>query len=163
MLEFFKKNIKTPRGVGFLFLIYFSVVLLEFVFSYKIEVVAPGRGITVMKGSDVVIKSPESAYVKELFVSQTEFVDKGAPLLTYRNLDDEYLLEKTRQSLVKDLQRKKSMEEEICFLYSSVFIDGASDYTTPFDNCSGEYLKLGEGGQYVYQFYDDYQQEKEFF
>jgi hemolysin D len=141
----------------------FFLILLAFVFFYKIEVVAPGRGITVIKGSDVIIKSPESAYVKTLFVSQSDFINKGDPLLRYRNLDDEYLLEKTKEALGKDSYRKRIMEQEMCFFYSKIFIDAAPDYLPKFNDCDAEQLNVSEGGQYVYQFYRDYTQEKEFF
>ena len=151
------------RHMLFAFLAFFFLVLLLFVVFYKIEVVAPGRGISVIQGSDAVIKSPESAYVKTLFVSQSELVKKGQPLLSYRNLDDEYLLEKTRQALVKDIKKRQTMIEELCFLYSSVFEEGVPDYMPDRGNCSNDVGSVSEGGQYVYQFYKDYQQEKVYF
>gem|GEM_PF-6005175 len=152
------------KKVSFFLLLLFFLVLLLFILFYKIEVVAPGKGITVIKGSDVVIKAPESSYVKALFVSQTEPVDRGTPLLTYRNLDDEYLLEKTKQGLEKDRERKSVMEKEMCFLYSAIFLDAKIDYLPNFPRCDGDDLSdISEGGQYVYQFYKDYTQEKKYF
>jgi biotin carboxyl carrier protein len=156
-------RLKIEKKLGVLFLSTLCFVFLGFVLFYNIEVVAPGRGITVIKGSDVVIKSPESAYVKTLFVSQAEFVNKGDPLLTYRNLDDEYLLEKTKESLDKNVARKRIMEQEMCFFYSSIFADATPDYLPKLTDCDARQLKVSQGGQYVYQFYKDYTQEKIFF
>lgn len=151
------------KKIGFIILTLFFLTIFGFVFFYKIEVVAPGNGITVIKGSDVIIKSPESAYVKKLFVSQTEFVKKGDPLLTYRNLDDEYLLGKTEESLEKDIYKRYASEQEVCFLYSPIFLDAQPDYLPLFENCNMNKAKITEGGQYIYQFYKDYTQEKVFF
>ena len=159
----FYQRFPFKNKLGAIFLSVFFLILFGFVLFYKIEVVAPGRGITVIKGSDVVIKAPESAYVNTLFVSQNEIINKGDPLLRYRNLDDEYLLEKTKESLQKDMIKKRVMEQEMCFFYSEIFADAAPDYLPKFNDWDEQQLKISEGGQYVYQFYRDYTQEKEFF
>lgn len=140
---------------------FFCSVIL-FIAFYPIEVVAPGQGITIIKESDVVIKAPESAYVKSLFVSQSDLVMSGGALLSYRNLDDEYLLAKTQQSLIQDLNKEQDMLQELCFLYSEAFPDKLADYVSVSGDCSYGKTGVSEGGRYVSQFYEDYKQEKNF-
>jgi hypothetical protein len=147
----------------------FFLSIILFISFYPIEVVAPGQGITIIKESDVVIKAPESAYVKSLYVSQSDMIMYGSALLNYRNLDDEYLLAKTEQSLIKDLKKEQEMLKELCFLFSEAFPDKSTDksldYTSIAGYCSYGELEDGvsEGGRYVSQFYEDYKKEKDFF
>jgi len=152
----------SSRGANIALTALFFAVLGYFVLFYSIEVVAPGRGITVIEGSDVVIKAPERAYVKTLYVSQTDFIQEGEPLLSYRNIEDEYLLEKTNKGLKKDRAKKARIEQEVCFLYSNIFEDAVSQYVPEFEDCEVEGAQIGEGSNYVYQFYNDYKQEQQY-
>jgi hypothetical protein len=141
----------------------FALLVCYFIFFYQIELVAQGRGITSIKNSDVVIKLPESAYIKSIYVSQSEAVKKGSPLITYRNIDDEYLLKKTEEILEKSLRLQQEIEDEICYLFSSAFSDAPKNDIPVAVECKDKAEGFSAGAKYVSQFYTDYQKEKKYF
>jgi hypothetical protein len=155
--------IKQKISIRILFSGIFFLSIILFISIYPIEVVAPGQGITIIKESDVVIKAPVSAYVKSLYVSQSDMIMSGEALLRYRNIEDEYLLAKTQKILVKDLKREQNILKELCFLYSDIFPNEVIDYATISVDCNYGEVGVSEGGRYVLQFYEDYKQEKSFF
>lgn len=141
----------------------FFIVISYFIFYFQIELVAQGRGITSIKNSDVVIKLPESAYIKSIYVSQSEPIKKGDPLITYRNIDDEYLLKKTEEILEKTIRLRKEIEDEMCYLFSSVFSDAPKSEIPIAVECKEKGIGFSAGAKYVSQFYDDYQKEKKYY
>jgi multidrug resistance efflux pump len=141
----------------------FILLVSYFIFFYQIELVAQGRGITTIKNSDVVIKLPESAYIKSIHVSQSAFIKKGDPLITYRNIDDEYLLKKTEEILEKSLRQKKENEDEICYLFSDVFADAPKGEIPVSVECQEKALGFSAGSKYISQFYNDYKKEKSYY
>lgn len=129
----------------------------------KIEVVAPGKGITSITQSDVVIKAPTSAYVVSIGASQGETVVPGKSMLVYRNLEDEYRLKQLKESLISDQQNYKAFKSERCFLNSSVFEDAIKEQKHYDVECPNLSYKGGAGGFYILQYYEDYLLEKSYF
>lgn len=157
--------IKSDKNTKFKALIFiFLILIIYLVFFVKIEVVAPGQGLTGIKESNVSLKSPSSSYVVNLLVSEGEAVSKNQPLLIFRNLQDEYQLEEVSESLAFDLKLLEEYKLEQCFLVSDIFTEGNKDiFNVEKDNdCKGVNVPKGTGGQYILNFYQDYLQEKRF-
>lgn len=138
------------------------LLFLYLIFVQRIEVVAPGQGLTGIRESNVALKSPSNGYVVQMFASVGADVKQGDPLLEFRNLQDEYQLQEVSESLELDRALLYGYREEKCFLTSATFNDGnnASDKRYHQQECANQGTPVGSGGQYILNFYQDYLQEK---
>lgn len=134
------------------------------IFFKKIEVVAPGQGLTGINESNVSLKSPSNSYVVDMFASVGDLVQKGQPLLEFRNLQDEYQLQEVSERLELDRALLAEYRQEKCFLTSDVFNQGnsATDKAFHASQCDDDTSMVGSGGQYILNFYQDYLQEQNY-
>jgi len=150
------------KGKASIIIILF-LTYLWLLFFNQIEVVAPGEGISSIKGGDVVIKSPENAYVVSLNVAQGDALIPHQAMLEYRNLDDEYQLEQLNESLLQDSSQHHNLTDEWCFLQSDIFSEVASEKVEEVDlECPLPNYKAGSGGRLILQYYEDYLSESMF-
>lgn len=126
----------------------------------EVEVVAPGTGLTGIKQSNVSVKAPISSYIVELMVAQGNAVQKGQPLLKYRNLDDEYRLQQTTEELEQNKKLLEIYYNERCFLMGSNFASVTKEHLN--EECSGDEPLANAGGLYILSFYEDYLQEQQY-
>lgn len=140
------------------------VIFSYLIFIKKIEVVAPGQGLTGINESNVSLKSPSNSYVVDMFASVGDLVQEGQPLLEFRNLQDEYQLQEVSERLELDRLLLSEYREEKCFLTSDVFNLGnsAADKTYNESQCGSNNTVTGSGGQYILNFYQDYLQEQRY-
>lgn len=161
IISFFKSYNRCFKFTIYLIFSLFLAGFFLFVFFYKIEVVAPGSGIAEISDSDVVINSPESAYVINLRVSRSSEIEKGQALLVYRNLDDDYQLRNSIHTLEYSKKRKQQIEDELCFLFSDRFSELKDDAKYKEFDCQSKLRNfISEGANYILEFYKDYKQEK---
>lgn len=133
-------------------------------FIHKIEVVAPGQGLTGIHESNVSLKSPSNGYVIRMFASVGEDVKQGDSLLEFRNLQNEYQLQEVSESLELDSALVYGYRQEKCFLTGPVFKQGnnSSDRNYHERECNSQKIDVGTGGQYILNFYEDYLQEQRY-
>lgn len=138
------------------------LLFVYLVFIHRIEVVAPGQGLTGIQESNVALKSPSNGYVVSMFASVGGMVSEGDPLLEFRNLQDEYQLQEVSKSLELDSALLSDYQQERCFLTGPVFEQGnnAADRAFHQRSCQDQPLHGGTGGQYILNFYEDYLQEQ---
>ncbi|WP_375749701.1 HlyD family efflux transporter periplasmic adaptor subunit [Vibrio sp. HN007] len=145
------KLIAISLAIGFIF----YVLLLK-----EIEVVAPGTGLTGIKQSNVSVKAPTSSYIVELKVAQGDEVEKGQPLLKYRNLEDEYRLKQTAEELDFNERLLSIYQSERCFLTGPRFASVTKEKSAY--GCKGDETLTNAGGLYILSFYEDYLQEQKY-
>ncbi|TYL48407.1 HlyD family efflux transporter periplasmic adaptor subunit [Marinomonas sp. IMCC 4694] len=148
----------------FTVVVFVILIFVYMIFFRKIEVVAPGQGLTGIHESNVSLKSPSNSYVVNMFASVGDDVKKGQKLLEFRNLQDEYQLQEVSESLVLDKLLLEQYQEEKCFLTSDVFNQGNNAEDTAFNSqyCDESNNAIGSGGQYILNFYQDYLQEQRY-
>ncbi|RXJ72561.1 hypothetical protein CS022_14715 [Veronia nyctiphanis] len=132
------------KEFGYVLLLLVVSVFLYILFVKKIEVVAPGTGLTGIKESNVNLKAPESSYIVEIVSSQGTEIRTGEPLLRYRNMADEYQLDQITQELNIDKRIFQELEDERCFLLSDRFSDSKIEQLKR--GCSGDETSYGAGG-----------------
>lgn len=155
MLKNIAKNRNKLIVLGLAICIVIYILLLK-----QIEVVAPGTGLTGIKQSNVSVKAPTSSYIVQLMVAQGDEVNKGDPLLKYRNLEDEYRLKQTGEELDLNEKLLSIYHNERCFLTGPQFASVTKEKLA--EDCVDHQPLANAGGLYILSFYEDYLQEQQY-
>ncbi|ACE87885.1 ApxIID [Actinobacillus minor 202] len=89
---------KKPRAVAYLIMLFLAISIIISIFS-KVEIVATATGKLTFSGRSKEIEPIENALVKEIFVKDGQFVEKGDLLISLSALGVEEELKKSRSSL----------------------------------------------------------------
>lgn len=135
-------------------------------FFNQIEVTSNGQGVTSKRNSDVSISLPGDVYISRIFVSQSDEITEGQPLLTYRNISDSHKLEQLEQYVNFLNAQLKDKKNESCVLNSDIFKD-ADNYLSSVNvvkkKCDASDIKNNfEGVEYIKGFYRDLVLEKNY-
>jgi multidrug efflux pump subunit AcrA (membrane-fusion protein) len=144
-----------------LFAAFLAIVVLFALFK-EIEVVVTGKGRTVINESDVILKSPFSGFIDEVFVSQGQTIAPDQALLKVFLVEEEYEYQQLVERLRFKERQRDGYIEEGCFLTSADQFRLSRAISFFSYNCDGVVAQVSAGGLYITQFYEDYLQELDY-